>query len=93
MYAAQIECDAKRIYCGTTALGAFVIGSRLLVFNIGDCQAVLCSAGQAVSLFAPILVDATLPNVLLHAAVRLVICLVCLMMLTSLSGVFIRVAS
>jgi serine/threonine protein phosphatase PrpC len=46
----QAECDAKRIYCGTTALGAFVIGSSLLVFNIGDCQAVLCSNGRAVSL-------------------------------------------
>jgi hypothetical protein len=45
----QAECDAKRIYCGTTALGAFVIGSSLMVFNIGDCQAVLCSAGNAVS--------------------------------------------
>lgn len=48
-YYLQAECDAKRIYCGTTALGAFVIGSSLLVFNIGDCQAVLCSAGRAVS--------------------------------------------
>jgi len=47
------ECDVKRIYCGTTALGAFVIGSKLLVFNIGDCQAVLCSAGEAIELSVP----------------------------------------
>ena len=44
-----MECDAKRIYCGTTALGAFVIGSQLTVFSIGDCQAVLSSRGLAVS--------------------------------------------
>lgn len=48
-FALQVECDAKKIYCGTTALGAFVIGSELLVFSIGDCQAVLSSRGQAVS--------------------------------------------
>lgn len=46
----QSECDAKKIYCGTTALGAFVLGSQLLVFSIGDCQAVLCTDGIAVSL-------------------------------------------
>lgn len=35
--------------CGTTALGAFIIRNRLTVFSIGDCQAVLCSGGLAVS--------------------------------------------
>ena len=44
----QIECDARKQYCGTTALGAFVVGSKLLVFSIGDCQAVLCTSGAAV---------------------------------------------
>jgi serine/threonine protein phosphatase PrpC len=42
-------CKEKRQYCGTTALGAFIRGHQLLVFNIGDCQAVLCSNGVAVS--------------------------------------------
>ena len=41
-------CHEKRIFCGTTALGAFVRGDQLTVFNIGDCQAVLCSNGVAV---------------------------------------------
>jgi serine/threonine protein phosphatase PrpC len=41
-------CRDKRIYCGTTALGAFVRANQLTVFNIGDCQAVLCSSGAAV---------------------------------------------
>ena len=44
----QTECDGKKLYCGTTALGAFVLGSQLLVFSIGDCQAVLCTNGKAV---------------------------------------------
>jgi serine/threonine protein phosphatase PrpC len=43
------ECRAKKQYCGTTALGAFVRGSQLIVFNIGDCQAVLSTNGVAVS--------------------------------------------
>jgi serine/threonine protein phosphatase PrpC len=41
------------MYCGTTALGAFLLGSRLVVFNIGDCQAVLCSGGTAVEMSVP----------------------------------------
>jgi serine/threonine protein phosphatase PrpC len=45
----QIECDNKKQYSGTTALGCFIVGSTLLVFSIGDCQAVLCSNGTAVS--------------------------------------------
>ncbi len=45
----QTECDGKKLYCGTTALGAFVLGSQLTVFSIGDCQAVLCTNGKAVS--------------------------------------------
>ncbi|KAJ1402316.1 phosphatase 2C-like domain-containing protein [Ochromonadaceae sp. CCMP2298] len=44
------ECDRERFYSGTTALGAFITGSELLVFNIGDCQAVLCRAGEALDL-------------------------------------------
>jgi protein phosphatase 2C len=44
----QNYCRAERLRCGTTALGAFVISSRLVVFNIGDCQAVLYSRGEAV---------------------------------------------
>lgn len=42
-------CKADRLHCGTTALGAFIIRSRLVVFNIGDCQAVLCNKGLPVS--------------------------------------------
>ena len=41
-------CRDKRIYCGTTALGALMRANQLTVFNIGDCQAVLCSSGAAV---------------------------------------------
>ena len=43
-------CKAERLRCGTTALGAFIIRSRLVVFNIGDCQAVLCSKGLPVEM-------------------------------------------
>jgi len=43
-------CRDKRMYCGTTALGAFVRGNQLTVFNIGDCRAVLCSHGSSVAM-------------------------------------------
>ncbi|XP_059434878.1 probable protein phosphatase 2C 47 [Corylus avellana] len=33
--------------CGTTALTALVLGSNLLVANVGDCRAVLCRKGEA----------------------------------------------
>lgn len=36
------------LYCGTTAIGAFIHGRTLTVFNIGDCRAVLCRHGEAV---------------------------------------------
>jgi hypothetical protein len=39
------------MYAGTTALGAFIIGSQLTVYNVGDSMAVLCTNGEAVSLF------------------------------------------
>ena len=38
----------KKIECGTTALGAFIVNNVLTVFNIGGCQAVLCRNGVAV---------------------------------------------
>eukprot|EP01042_Synura_sphagnicola_P004327 gene4327-5484_t len=42
---------AKKKHCGTTAIGAFVSQEGcLLVFNIGDCHAVLCRNGQALNL-------------------------------------------
>lgn len=34
---------------GTTALAVLVRGSRLVVANVGDCRAVLCRAGAAIS--------------------------------------------
>ena len=43
-------CREKRLYSGTTVLGAFIVGRRLIVFNIGDCQAVLCRSGKAISM-------------------------------------------
>lgn len=46
-------CEEKRQYSGSTAIGAFIIGSKLLVYNIGDCQAVLCSGGAAVEVSSP----------------------------------------
>lgn len=46
-------CREKKMYCGTTALGAVLRGSALTVFNIGDCQAVLCSGGAAVQMSSP----------------------------------------
>jgi serine/threonine protein phosphatase PrpC len=36
------------MYAGSTALGAFVKGNNLTVFNIGDCQAVLSTKGNPV---------------------------------------------
>lgn len=40
-------CRQQRWACGTTALGSIVRDGKLVVFNIGDCQAVLCSNGVA----------------------------------------------
>jgi serine/threonine protein phosphatase PrpC len=40
------NCKETKINCGTTALGAFIRGSSLLVFNIGDCHAVISSGGK-----------------------------------------------
>lgn len=37
-------------FCGTTAVGAIVVGSELTVFNIGDSQAILCSNGQPIEM-------------------------------------------
>lgn len=37
-------------YCGTTALTALVLGTNLLIANVGDCRAVLCRKGDAVQL-------------------------------------------
>lgn len=46
----QARCKESNLYCGTTALGAFIRDKRLVVFNIGDCHAVLCSHGLAVNM-------------------------------------------
>jgi Protein phosphatase 2C len=35
-------CSTRGWYCGTTALVALVHGKKLLVGNLGDCEAVLC---------------------------------------------------
>ena len=35
------ECTAKRIYCGTTCLAVMIRNNQLIIFNVGDCQAVL----------------------------------------------------
>lgn len=43
-------CKHKNYYSGTTAVGSFIRGSELVVFNIGDSMAVLCSNGVAVSI-------------------------------------------
>ena len=48
-------CKTNRKYCGTTALGAFVLNSTLVVFNIGDSMAVMSSGGKAVSIFCKFL--------------------------------------
>jgi serine/threonine protein phosphatase PrpC len=41
------------LYCGTTAIGAFIRGETLTVFNVGDCRAVLCRDGKAVDMSTP----------------------------------------
>lgn len=46
-------CEKERLYAGTTALGCILQGSRMLVFGIGDCQAVLCRHNEAVSMNSP----------------------------------------
>ncbi len=35
---------------GTTALGVFIIGSKLTLFNIGDCHALLCKGSLCMDL-------------------------------------------
>lgn len=41
-------CKINNNYDGTTALGAFIVDNELTVFNVGDCQAVLCQQGEAI---------------------------------------------
>lgn len=43
-------CREKRLYCGTTALGVFIVDNKITVFNIGDCHAVISSNGAAVDM-------------------------------------------
>eukprot|EP00599_Poterioochromonas_sp_BG-1_P005644 CAMPEP_0173144310 /NCGR_PEP_ID=MMETSP1105-20130129/7153_1 /TAXON_ID=2985 /ORGANISM="Ochromonas sp., Strain BG-1" /LENGTH=712 /DNA_ID=CAMNT_0014057959 /DNA_START=152 /DNA_END=2291 /DNA_ORIENTATION=+ len=43
-------CQRRKMYAGTTALGAFIIGSQLTVYNVGDSMAVLCTNGEAVEM-------------------------------------------
>ena len=40
-------------YSGSTALGAIIRGDELVVFNIGDCQAVVCCDGAALDMNDP----------------------------------------
>ena len=40
-------------YSGSTALGAIIRGNELVVFNIGDCQAVVCCDGAALDMNDP----------------------------------------
>jgi Ni/Co efflux regulator RcnB len=47
------ESRERKQYSGTTALGAIVRGSELVVFNIGDCHAVLSCNGVAVDMSVP----------------------------------------
>lgn len=47
------ESRERKQYSGTTALGAIVRGSELVVFNIGDCHAVLSCNGVAIDMSNP----------------------------------------
>jgi len=42
--------EEKEIYCGTTALAAFIQGNKLIVANLGDSRAVLCRDSKAIPL-------------------------------------------
>ena len=53
----MIDCREKKQYSGTTALGAIIRGTQLIVFNIGDCHAVLSTNGVAADMS-----DAHKPN-------------------------------
>lgn len=44
------NCRKNNCYPGTTALGAFIRNTKLTVFNIGDCQAVICTDGIAIDM-------------------------------------------
>ena len=43
----------KMQYSGSTALGALIRGNELVVFNIGDCHAVVCCDGNAINVSIP----------------------------------------
>lgn len=43
----------KMQYSGSTALGALIRGNELVVFNIGDCHAVVCCDGNALNMSIP----------------------------------------
>lgn len=43
-----VKCKESKLYCGTTALGAFIVDRKLCVFNIGDCQAFLSRNSRAI---------------------------------------------
>jgi Protein phosphatase 2C len=47
------ESRERKQYSGTTALGAIIRGSELVVFNIGDCHAVLSCNGVAIDMSDP----------------------------------------
>lgn len=44
------ESRKKQQYSGSTALGAFIRGRELVVFNLGDCHAVVSCSGVAVDM-------------------------------------------
>ncbi|RYH15748.1 hypothetical protein EON65_31250 [archaeon] len=43
----QEICKRRSQYCGTTAVGVFIINGHLVSFNIGDSMAVLCRGNAA----------------------------------------------
>jgi Protein phosphatase 2C len=67
-----VESRERKQYSGTTALGAIVRGSELVVFNIGDCHAVLSCNGVAVDMSNP-----HKPNRSVCAALHIHVCVVC----------------
>ena len=58
------ESREKKQYSGTTALGTILRGNELVVFNIGDCHAVLCCNGVALDVS-----DAHKPNRLVGSVI------------------------
>jgi len=49
-YRKSNRCMQKDWHPGCTAIAALIVGNKLFVANSGDCRAIICRAGNPISL-------------------------------------------